>query len=106
MCENESWYPSEEAITGDDWDQFRQRYYSELGLESDPGLSEWAESQIIQEHPAFRGTSSNWAQLMPADSVPRLKSKSQTYETLKNIIEQTAQKALGDITPEANDLFI
>lgn len=99
------WFPENRKITSAEWEQFRQRYIDEIGFDSEPGRDCWYESKIFQDHPAFRGQTSNWARLVPDDSVIRLKSAEQPYETFRDIVRETAENALDESEIDRNDLY-
>jgi hypothetical protein len=99
------WFPEDRKITNEEWEQFRQRYIDEIGFDSEPGRNCWYESKIFQDHPAFRGQTSNWARLMPDDSVVRLKSAGQPYETFRDVVRETAENVLDESEIDRNDLY-
>lgn len=99
------WFVEERKITREDWDKFEQRYLGDLGFESEPDRTFWADTQLFQEVPAFRRETSNWAQLMPTDSARRLEIAATPYDTFKEIVEETTANALGKSDIGPSDLY-
>lgn len=100
-----TWFPEDRKITNADWEQFQQRYIDEIGFDSEPSRDSWYESRIFQNHPAFRGQTSNWARLMPNDSIIRLKSTDHPYETFKSIVRETAENVLDESDIGRDELY-
>lgn len=99
------WFPENRKITTADWEEIQQRYIDEIGFDSEPDRGSWYDSRIVQSHQAFRGQTSNWARLMPNDSVTRLKSAEQPYETFKSIVRETAENVLDESQIERDELY-
>lgn len=98
-----SWLIENRNITYTDWMDFYQRYCSELEIEAEP-MDVWAESQVFQNHPTFRGKSENWARLMPVGSVNKLNSTENAYEKFKQIVRETTENAIPNVERNRNDL--
>lgn len=77
----EQWVASDTRISQTDWDQFRQQYLRNRGLDPEQWLSS-------PQHRVFAGRLS-WLRLLPNDTVTRIQSADKLSSVIPDIIQET-----------------
>lgn len=125
MTTTDGQLPGEQLLKHIDWKEYYQRYNDELDVDTvsldatvKPGImlksqtfpqtapegSDMGDDNNMIGHYAFGANSSNWSQLMPEDSITRLRSSEQTYEVFKQIVRETTENAIPGLEIQSNDL--
>lgn len=103
------WLPEERSVSEKKWSEFGKRYATEMGFEEVPNYqhqlgnpSQFHSTQLIDQVRAFQdGT---WHLFMPNDSIIRMKGATDHYEVFKEVVQETAENALGETEPTPIDL--
>lgn len=111
----------EQHLAQIDWRDYYQKYNNELGVDTismstDVRPEIKLDSQIFPQpapegsertmigHSVFGAATTNWARLMPRDSVIRLKSTEQPYEVFKQIVMETTENTIPELEIQNKDL--
>lgn len=79
----DEWMQEAGSIPWSQWEELRVGYLEEVGLDTRDL------NYYVPQHPAMEGHFQNWLRLLPADTVPRLRSATDFESELESVIDET-----------------